>query len=553
MKCFGKIWFLLMAVALIGCDNTQTPSSPEEEALYELECTIARRPTEVKQALDTLNLDALSKKELAHYCLLKTMVNDVFFDYSEQTDSLLQVAQQFFISGSDPYFEAKTYEAVARVGFKRGMTLDHKLELELKGLQSIENCQHVDERLLQCQPEGNTEKDFINDYKYKLIWRLGLDYGMGDYYDEALDCFTQVYQYFEQRQNPMMCIWSAYSLGIDYMYKHEYDSSWKYLDLSLQKAQQAGNVEECVKSYLALSGYYQYRAQSTDDKEEEVSFLRQSISEAFKGLELLGDRPRIKDALFNSLSEDYSLLGQHDSCVYYGEKQLEITKRLFGIIAPNDTHAKTYHRLFKSYEALGNNEKALYYAQRCLDTKDELADQSKNVEQIKGEYEKRLEMQRLEAEQQMKRYQLYLMLLLSLLTLVIVVWINFRYRKNKEIEDLKFQEEFQRMQTHFEQSSQHTKNLLIQRVTDIYRSNNADNALEHIIHEFELQYPSVLDKISKAYPNLTKTEKHIVILSFLNFRAKEEADLLGLSENTVMKYRSNIKKKVDENLYMLFL
>ena len=552
MKCFGKIWFLLIAVALIGCDNTQTPSSPEEEALYELECTIARRPTEVKQALDTLNLDALSKKELAHYCLLKTMVNDVFFDYSEQTDSLLQVAQQFFISGSDPYFEAKTYEAVARVGFKRGMTLDHKLELELKGLQSIENCQHVDERLLQCQPEGNTEKDFINDYKYKLIWRLGLDYGMGDYYDEALDCFTQVYQYFEQRQNPMMCIWSAYSLGINYMYKHEYDSSWKYLDLSLQKAQQAGNVEECVKSYLSLSGYYQYLAQSTDDKEEEVSFLRQSISEAFKGLELLGDRPRIKDALFNSLSEDYSLLGQHDSCVYYGEKQLEITKRLFGIIAPNDTHAKTYHRLFKSYEALGNNEKALYYAQRCLDTKDELADQSKNVEQIKGEYEKRLEMQRLESEQQMKHYRLYLLLLLLLLTLVVVIWINFRYRKNKEIEDLKFQEEFQKMQTHFEQNAQHTKSLLIQRVTDIYRS-NTDNALEQIIHEFELQYPMAFDNISKSYPNLNKIEKHIVILSFLNFRAKEEAVLLGLSENTVMKYRSNIKKKVDENLYLLFL
>lgn len=350
----------------------------------------------------------------------------------------------------------------------------------------------------------------------------------------------------------MMCIWSAYSLGINYMYKHEYDSSWKYLDLSLQKAQQVGNVEECAKSYLALSGYYQHRAQNTDDKEEEVSMLRQSISKALNGLELLGDRPRIKDALFSSLSDDYSLLGHHDSCVYYGEKQLEITKMLFGNIVPNDTHAKTYYRLFKSYEALGNNEKALYYAQLCLDMKDELADQSKNVEQIKGEYEKRLELQRLESEQQMKRYRLYLLLLVLLLTLVIVIWISFRYRKNKEIEDLKFQEEFRRMQTHFEQSALHTKNLLIQRVTNVYRSNNAD-ALEQIIHEFELQYPSALDKISKAYPDLNKTEKHIIILSFLNFRAKEEADLLGLSENTVMKYRSNIKKKADENLYMLFL
>lgn len=551
MKRLYFSWILLLA-ALASCNNTQEQPCPEEDLLYEWECTLAKRPSEVYRALDTINPEVLSKKELAHYCLLKVTRNDARFDYSDQTDSLLQIAKQYYVGSKDYYFEAKTCEAVARVGFKRGMSLDYKLEWEIKAFQSIEKCQHLDERIVQCLPENTSEQDFINECKYKLLWRLGLDYSMGEYFDKALDCFKQAYQYFDTRRNSAMWIRSTYTLGYTYQQLHEYDSCFKYLNLSLQNAQQSGITEEIVQSHYALSGYYQSLVQNTDDKDEEIRLLRQSNQEIFKGLELLGESPRIKDYLYLTLSKNYLLLGQPDSCVFCGEKSLEFIKILYGKVVPNDAYAEAYHRLYQAYDTLGNPEKALQYAKLYLEMKDELSDEATNLEHIKGDYEKQLEVQRLESEQQVKRYQLYLLLSLLLLALVVVIWINFRYRKNKEIEDLKFQEEFQRMQTSFEQNTQHSKNLLIKRVTDIYRS-NAENPLEQILHEFELQYPKALDKISEAYPDLTKAEKHIVILSFLDFRAKEEADLLHLSENTVMKYRSNIKKKVDENLYMLFL
>jgi DNA-binding CsgD family transcriptional regulator len=47
-----------------------------------------------------------------------------------------------------------------------------------------------------------------------------------------------------------------------------------------------------------------------------------------------------------------------------------------------------------------------------------------------------------------------------------------------------------------------------------------------------------------ATSDLKEQERNIIVLSFLHFRAKEIADLLGLSENTVLQYRSNIKKKM---------
>ena len=65
-------------------------------------------------------------------------------------------------------------------------------------------------------------------------------------------------------------------------------------------------------------------------------------------------------------------------------------------------------------------------------------------------------------------------------------------------------------------------------------------------------YPRALEKMQSAYPVLNESERRVVILSFLGFRAKEVADLLGLTENTARKYRSNIRKKVGDNPFSSF-
>jgi len=69
-------------------------------------------------------------------------------------------------------------------------------------------------------------------------------------------------------------------------------------------------------------------------------------------------------------------------------------------------------------------------------------------------------------------------------------------------------------------------------------------AWREILTEFHATYPDILPQLEKTYPDLTEGERNVALLSFLGFRIKEEAVLLHLSENTVMKYRSNLKKKV---------
>ena len=549
MKQFIGILFIIVffVLALLSCSKPQERHCAQEDILYQVECCLLPSHLDsAERVLDTLNTQVLSKKERAHYCFLLVKIKDVRMQYDDLTDSLLKEAEDYFVGSSNKYYEARVCEAVARVGSKRGKTLDHKLEWELKALKSIEQCQHVDPRLLQCKPEGTTEQDIIDDYKYMLIWRVGLTYSMGGYTEEAFDCAKQAHRYFEERGNLQMSIQTAYTLSSEYLTRSEYDSCWKYLEISLQNAEQYGALVEWATCYYVISNYYQVRGMNSEDPVEKERLLRQSNSEAFKGLDLLGDTLRVRDCLYATISRNYFELGQYDSCIYYDKQALDFVEALYGQIVPNFFHANIYHRLYQSYEALGDSDQALQYAKLYFEIASEIHEEPRSMEQIKNDYEKRLEMQSVESEQQMKRYRLWMLLLLSLLALLIVVWLSFRYRKNKEIEDLKFSEEYNRLCLTLEKNSERSRNALVQRVMAIYHSGK-ENMLESILTEFELSYHEAQGKMKTLFPDLTQTERNIVILSFLDFRGKEEADILHLSLNTVMKYRSVINKKMDSD------
>jgi DNA-binding CsgD family transcriptional regulator len=99
-----------------------------------------------------------------------------------------------------------------------------------------------------------------------------------------------------------------------------------------------------------------------------------------------------------------------------------------------------------------------------------------------------------------------------------------------------------KLQTKVEQAILHTKELLQQRAMSLYYGKEKDK-LQRILNEFATAYPQASERLM-ATPNLKEQERNIIVLSFLHFRAKEIAELLGLSENTVLQYRSNIKKKM---------
>lgn len=147
-RCIG---LLLMAVFMSACHSPkrEAKSCPQEDLLYQLTFYIASKPDSVIQILDSLDVNMLSKKERAHYCLLKVKVRDVFFLYDDETDSLLQVAEDYFVGSKEKYFEAETCEALSRIAFKEGKGEQVKLDWLQKAFESIEQCHQIDERLIR--------------------------------------------------------------------------------------------------------------------------------------------------------------------------------------------------------------------------------------------------------------------------------------------------------------------------------------------------------------------------------------------------------------------
>jgi len=90
--------------------------------------------------------------------------------------------------------------------------------------------------------------------------------------------------------------------------------------------------------------------------------------------------------------------------------------------------------------------------------------------------------------------------------------------------------------------------LLQQRALAIYQSDQ-DDKLKRILEAFDSAYPHALENLKNGYSDLNETERQLALLNLLRFRSKEEADLLGLSENTIRKYRSNLRKKLDSDAF----
>jgi hypothetical protein len=70
---------------------------------------------------------------------------------------------------------------------------------------------------------------------------------------------------------------------------------------------------------------------------------------------------------------------------------------------------------------------------------------------------------------------------------------------------------------------------------------------KRILEAFNATYPKAYERLKATYPDLSEQEYDLLILNFLEFRIKEEAEILELSQNTVMKYRSNLLKKVGKD------
>ena len=353
-----------------------------------------------------------------------------------------------------------------------------------------------------------------------------------------------------------------YRIGKQYDKLKVADSAAYYYDMALEYLPDRNNIvyRDIVSSRALFDYEWLY------DTVRALDSLKRMVTQAANETERL--------IRFPAIGNIYIDIGQYDSAKVYLEPVLEKNAKREIIAA----------RCLRDIALIeGDTVKANQYA---LILAEEGATAAKNQAQVsklndlfqsylQEKQEKALALERLEA----RRRNLWIggmVALLAIVGLTVAIVTRRSHRKrlaaqeakaqilNEEKQQLQTQvddalqqlqtvdDALQQLQTQADDALQQARAMLPQRVADLYRA-KVPNHLERIMDEFEAAYPGAMERVTTAYPNLTKTETQLFVLSFLQFRAKEEADLLGLSQNTVLQYRSNLRKKTGNASISSFL
>ena len=306
-----------------------------------------------------------------------------------------------------------------------------------------------------------------------------------------------------------------------------------------------------------------------EDAESSIGDLKRMVIQAESEQERLNR--------FFTLGGIYFENRQYDSAIVYltpvfENKEDATTQRLAAICLYNiyqsmgDLLKSTQYAMYQAENATPKGESSMQASQL-----NDLFQQYLQWEQEKAEAERR-QTEQLAARRRLVQGVVTAVVVLLVLGVGLWWWMAKRKKEheaetqtlNEEKQQLQTQvddalqqlqtvdEALQQLQTQADDALQLARAMLPQRVADLFRA-KVPNRLERIMDEFEAAYPGAMERVAVAYPNLTKTETQLFVLSFLQFRAKEEADLLGLSQNTVLQYRSNLRKKTENASISSFL
>ncbi len=332
-------------------------------------------------------------------------------------------------------------------------------------------------------------------------------------------------------------------IGKQYHKLNQYDSAVCYFDEAMRKLPDTNNL--VFSDLLVQKALLQYNL--GQDVDPSLDELKRIAAQAMDEKERLNR--------YMTIGGIYHAEGQYDSAWAYLMPVYESTDDAL-------ERKVAAHRLLDICQRRGDSVKAnlfapalaevaasAYESQSCVSTLNELFQAH-----LQWQQQRTLEQERQQQERQRaKRDRWVGALVLALIMMVAVAYFVARRGYLKRMEQQR--QEADRMQEAIQRQLADAHDALKEKEWEalmtkarvIFNDKEGDFR-RRIIATFETAYPQFAERLNATYPDLTETERHLVVLNLLHFRAKEEAALLNLTENTVLKYRSQLNKKVDFGL-----
>jgi len=367
--------------------------------------------------------------------------------------------------------------------------------------------------------------------------------------EPAIFCYKQALTYDRIAQvSPDKMVNILYHLGKQYDKLNEADSAACCYEKALELLTERNTL--LYRDLISVRALFEYS--SRNDTVNSLDSLKRMTAQAANETERLN-----RYMIIGSIYQD---MGRYDSAKAYFEPVLEFEKE-YGVASVS---ARALREIAMSE---GDTLKATQYATMLIEETTTAADKQAQVSKLNDLFQNYLQEKQeaasLREQRKAVRMTLAMVMTLVVIAAVVVILMRRSLRKRMAAKEAETQrrlseasqrhdEAERELQTKMEQAAQHTKEVLQQRAKAVYHSEEKDK-LQRIVSEFETTYPRATEKLQTVCPELNETERNLAILTFLRFRAKEEAELLGLSENTVRKYRSALYKKLDFDQFAVFV
>jgi len=437
---------------------------------------------------------------------LSPLMDDEFFDDKERltTSPELERAAAY-------YARKKQYDKAAHAALYSGFVQQHYGE-KAAAMQSFKEAEHygglAGDSLAVARAEHKMGKMLLDDgmVQEALTILRNAELGFGNQFSEK--------------------VLSLNMIAVCHLVLGDYDNAETCLQQGLEYAEK-GHFDKVKRKILNNFGVL-YQLQGKYD--QTINCLRQIASEPNPdNTELL--------LLNMNLGDVYFETHETDSAAFYYRR---VESFLPEANIKMETLVSAYSSLSQFAESQHDDSLALYYWKQYDKWLDEIRDKRKqnNLYGIQQKYDYG-SLQNIMNQKVIIRQRIIIVIsILLFISSIIIMLLQYRHKQLLEEESMMKQQ----IDT-MKQELRHSQQVLQQRASNLYKT-EGDKAWEHILADFETAYPQAMENLKAAHPELSDTERNIVILSFLGFRMKEEAEILHLSLHTVAKYRTNIRKKV---------
>jgi len=334
--------------------------------------------------------------------------------------------------------------------------------------------------------------------------------------EPAIVCYENALRYNDYGEtNPLTRSYLLQDIGFQYDKLQKYDTARYYYNEALRFLPDTTDVlYPKVLFYLAMLD-----CTSGSDFEHGIVELKRLASQCSESN---------RDWRYVNIGLIYQEAGPVDSALVYFQKAFDT-----GINDAMKSFVAEF--IYEIYENQGDTLKMTEFAKYLIEKPSNERVSMARVSTLNSMFQDYLtrHQERLQ-NQNRKRAVISVSIVVAIILLIVLILIKIRSQKIQKLQ----------------QSLDDNKRLQfesLQKRAKLIFNEKKNESLRLIIDEFKSVYPDIFKNIPETYTNISETERNIVILNLLNFRIKEEAIILNLSENTVMKYRSNLKKKVDFN------